>query len=378
MSLLFPIGTIYPSQQGGPSNTIYWLAKALKKKGIEITIITTDIGTNGKVISDKWLESNYGNVIYYSNQKNSFPWRLIYTSWRMIKNHDFVYLNSFFYVPSLILAIVSICKQKKVIWSIRGSLHPKAISYGSWKKLPILWLYKCFTSSRNVIFHATSEEESKNIKHFLGNSVKIVQIPNFIEVSYSASITPNTTTPFFLFIGRIHPIKAIDHLIHALNKSIYFKHSPLKLKIAGIGDVSYIEELKNITNLSGIQEKVEFIGLVEGVEKQKLYAQAYFTILPSHSENFGNVVVESLSHGTPVISSHGTPWAVLEETKAGFWVDNSPISLAKAIDTAMIMQESEYKSYRENALTLASEKFDIDKHIEKWLDIFKTDKGHTS
>ena len=73
---------------------------------------------------------------------------------------------------------------------------------------------------------------------------------------------------------------------------------------------------------------------MEGEEKYKLYANAYFSILVSHSENFGNVVIEALSQGTPVIASKGTPWEQLAE-KAGFWIDNDENSIACCIDISI-------------------------------------------
>ena len=53
--------------------------------------------------------------------------------------------------------------------------------------------------------------------------------------------------------------------------------------------------------------------------------------MPSHNENFGNVVVESLSQGTPVIASTGTPWKILEKYHAGYWIKNNPENIAKKI-----------------------------------------------
>lgn len=44
MKILYPIGGFYPDQTGGPSNTVYWMAKALVKQGHEVTVVTTDFG----------------------------------------------------------------------------------------------------------------------------------------------------------------------------------------------------------------------------------------------------------------------------------------------------------------------------------------------
>ena len=43
--------------------------------------------------------------------------------------------------------------------------------------------------------------------------------------------------------------------------------------------------------------------------------------LMSKSENFGNVIVEALSQGTPAMASKGSPWQQLDEKGAGWWID---------------------------------------------------------
>ena len=44
MKILIPIGAFYPDQSGGPSNSLYWLSKALVSKGIEVEIVTSNRG----------------------------------------------------------------------------------------------------------------------------------------------------------------------------------------------------------------------------------------------------------------------------------------------------------------------------------------------
>ena len=71
--------------------------------------------------------------------------------------------------------------------------------------------------------------------------------------------------------------------------------------------------------------------------------------MPSHNENFGNVVVESLSQGTPVIASTGTPWQILQKYKAGYWISNSPEKIAEILDDVLILSKQEYNLMRLNS-----------------------------
>lgn len=346
------------------------MAKALKNRGVQTSIITTDVGIHGKAITNKWLSTTYGKVIYFGNQYINLPVSLIWTSFKLIKSHDCVYLNSIFYPPSFLLATVAVWKKKPVVWSCRGNLHPQALIYGTWKKLPIIWFIKTFLSGKNILFHATSMEESTNIKTTFGDKFQVVTIPNYLEIP-ELQDRSNASPPYFLYIGRLHPIKALDILIVALGQSRLFKQSKYVLKMAGIGDEDYVRGLKIQITQQGLDDHIHFLGLVEGEEKEKLYSNAHFTVLPSHSENFGNVVIESLAQGTPVIASKGTPWEVLEKEQAGFWTENTAMNLAETLDCCITLTSNEYVQYRKRALALAVRDFDIQGNIGKWIDTYQ-------
>lgn len=372
MKILFPIGTLYPSQQGGPSNTAYWKAKALVHKGVKVTFVTTDLGAEGKIETNRWLTTNYGEAIYFSRQNIQFPFKMIVTAMRLIRQHDCIHLSSLFYPPSFLLAPVAIFQKKMVVWSCLGTLHPQALQHGPWKKRPILWLIRNFLSGKHMRYHSTSNEESEQIKRIIGPNTQIVQLPNYMELP-ALQIRSKVSPPYFLYVGRLHPIKALDCLILALHQSEYFKRSGFILKIAGDENSPYSKSLKEQIVQIGLQKHVQFLGLLEGKEKQQAYADAHFTILPSHSENFGNVVIESLAQGTPVIASTGTPWAILSQQNAGFWVPNSPSSLAQTIDQTIHLSTEKYQDYRDSALLLVHQRFDIFANVEKWLTVYRFD-----
>ena len=174
---------------------------------------------------------------------------------------------------------------------------------------------------------------------------------------------------YFLYVGRVHPKKAIENLIIALYNNMAFLNSGFILKIAGDCDNNYGRMLKCLANNLNLSNKVIFLGYIESKKKQILYANAYFTFMPSHTENFGNIVIESLAQGTPVVAAKGTPWEILEKKEAGFWVDNSPESLSKTINHILSLHDSAYNSLKENAEKFVRE-YDISENIEKWTNVY--------
>jgi glycosyltransferase involved in cell wall biosynthesis len=128
--------------------------------------------------------------------------------------------------------------------------------------------------------------------------------------------------------------------------------------------------LKQLADDLGLSDKVEFIGHVEGAVKDKLYADAYWTFMPSHTENFGLVVLESLAQNTPVLASKESPWKILEDEKIGFWTDNSPETLAQKIDKIIGMPAEEYDRYRQRGRAFVEENFEVRRNIERWNDLY--------
>tara|TARA_B100000242_G_scaffold278936_1_gene237021 strand:- start:12859 stop:13974 length:1116 start_codon:yes stop_codon:yes gene_type:complete len=365
MKILYPIGSFYPAQSGGPNNTIYWLTKFLYKKNIITTVITTNKDINGKVPLNKMIKSEAGRVMYCKEYFHFLPIRMLIKSFTEVKNHDIIHLTSLFYFPSLLIAFYSRIKGKKIIWSTRGELEAGAIKYKKNIKKIYLFIIKIILND-NIIFHSTSTEETKNIKKMFQKS-DLVEIPNYLEIT---KMKNQKLKKQFIFLGRIHPIKNLEILINAISTSITFKKSGFKIIIAGDGKTKYIEKLKTMIKVKELQNYILFRGFVDLDDKDKILSSSYFLVLPSLSENFGNVVLESLTQGTPVIASSKTPWKLLNEYNAGLYIDNTIENWKNALENTIALDDYEYKDFRTNAYRLVDEKFNIEKNIGKWIDIY--------
>ncbi len=88
------------------------------------------------------------------------------------------------------------------------------------------------------------------------------------------------------------------------------------LKIAGDNDNTYGRSLKKQVEELNLIDRIKFIGQIEAHEKQVFLAGSYFNFMPSHTENFGLVVVESLAQGTPVVATIESPWSGFEVGKS--------------------------------------------------------------
>ena len=369
MKILFPIGTFYPATVGGPNLSVYWLTKELKKHGIEPIVVTTDFGIKREhnIEFNKWINTEYGRVIYVKEKKHALPLKSVSFIKKLVNKEkiDIVHLTSIFYPLSLGSYLVSKSFVNSIVWSPRGELLKGAVDKGK-KSLKKVYIYtiKKFLNE-NVVFHSTSKSETESIRKYFPKS-KVVEIKNFISLNNRLNTEVKKQ---ILYLGRLHPKKNIESLIKALKLSKEFKKNKFKLIIAGTGDNSYKEFLVKEVKKLNLENFVSFVGHIEGLRKDKLIAESKCLILPSHSENFGMVVVEALSQGTPVIASKYTPWEELEKYDAGYWIEPKPEFLANALDDIILKEEGEYIKMRKNAYKLA-ENYDISKNISKWIDFY--------
>lgn len=373
MKILLSADCFYPAQMGGPSNTTYWLAKALTRVGHDVTVIATSQDLPPSVPLNQWITMDCGRVMYTRNPHFYLPLRHIWQGWLAISRADVVHVNSLFYPASLVWVLLSQWAGKPVIWSPHGELNPVALAIRPRLKRCILGFINRILAP-STCFQATGQLETAHIRGCFGKNTSVTEIQNRMELPplVQPDETTRLTPPYMLFIGRLHPIKAIDNLICALGASAVFRTSAFSLVIAGPQtDNAYGNKLTELVNQLGLLEKVTFVGAVRGAWKEILYANARLTVLPSHAESFGNVVVESLAQGTPVVASTNTPWQMLETERAGSWVANDPESLREAIEKFVLMPPDTYLPYRQRAYKLAHRQFDVYEHIGEWEQLYR-------
>ena len=98
-------------------------------------------------------------------------------------------------------------------------------------------------------------------------------------------------------------------------------------------------------------------GVGSDPQKVAAYRHADLFVLPTFSENFGVVVAEALSHGLPVITTRGAPWADLETHGCGWWVDIGVEPLAEALREAMSLTDEERRAMGENGRRMVEAKY---------------------
>ncbi len=232
---------------------------------------------------------------------------------------DTVYLNSMFSVGFTIKPLIALKRNSKVIKKIlapRGMLHKGATQSKKVKKIFFLNILKYSGLLKNILFHATDNQEKEDIKSYFNNSIRVVKnIPN-INYGDIKSITKVVGRARFIFVSRVHPKKNILFFIELLKEIIEFD---IIFDIYGfIDDEEYWQKCQETIYQLQPNIVVNYRGTLPNEKVFETIQEYHVFVLPTLGENFGHSIFESLSAGRPVLLSDQTPWQNLNDYKAGW------------------------------------------------------------
>jgi glycosyltransferase involved in cell wall biosynthesis len=325
----------------GPPQQVHRLSRELRAGGVDVRVITTN--ANGPSVvalpAGRWVEHegvpvNYGRRIPRTADLSWDAWRTIVHE---AANADLIHVTGIFSWINLAAAAASRRRGVPVVVSPRGSLDPDALVFSPWKKAAYFRLGGSRALHEAAAFHVTSEMERAHIAVLLPGA-RIEIVPNGVVVPSDDDLARWTSAPAaaptVLFLGRIHPKKNIVPLVRAW-ASVVPRHANARLVLAGPDDHGHRAEVERAIAELGIAGSVRVAGFVGGEGLSRLIATSGCLVLPSVTENFGNVVTEALAHRVPVIASTGTPWGGLVERNCGWWIQPTVEGLAAALDEAL-------------------------------------------
>jgi glycosyltransferase involved in cell wall biosynthesis len=343
------------------------LCRALAAAGHAVHVFTTNV--DGLVDSDVPLGVPVdldGVKVWY------FPCsrlRRIYHSPAMARaleertrDFDVVHLHSIFLWPTWAAARAARAARKPYVLAPRGMLERDLVKRKSYVfKAAWIALVERSNLERAAAIHATSEREADEARAFGFRLPRIAVVPNGVEVPLEKEsaagvlkddratdggpgvlkddratdggpgvLKDNGATdaePYLLYLGRVNWKKGLDRLIAAMPCA-----PGARLVVAGNDEEGYEKNLRAQALRMGVADRVTFTGPVYGPAKWRLYRQATGFVLASYSENFGNVVLEAMACGIPVIVTPQVGVAhVVETAGAGIVAKGTPEALGSAV-----------------------------------------------
>ncbi|HPQ08839.1 MAG TPA: glycosyltransferase [Bacteroidia bacterium] len=363
------------NKAGGPVKSIYSLVKSLEND-IDFFILTmnTDINSDKEynVTSDKWTKYDGINVFYFSER--NFTIKNFLNVVHQL-NPDVIYINSFwsykFSILPLLLSKFLLIKSP-IVLSPRGMLESGAMGIKSFKKKLFLFISKTIGLHKNLIFHATSDNEKKSIEYFYPSS-KIFQIPNLSYIQSIESFNDKKENHLKLFfLSRVSPVKNLDFAIDVLKEVSNQKYIFIEYDIYGNNeDKEYFKLCKELIKSLPENIKVTYKGTLSFNEISATIQNYHFLFLPTKNENFGHAIVETLFCGRPVIISNCTPWNDVNVFNCGYALPLDKNKFAEKILYACKMNTDEFQKMCINAKNYIQKKINIDQIKNEYKKLFE-------
>ena len=329
--------------------SVHGLCKALAARGHDVTVFTTNIDGAGD--SDVPLQEPVdldGVKVWYFRSTHLRRWYWAPTMAKALRDQmrsfDVVHLHSIFLWPTRAAARAARRAGIPYLLAPRGMLEKGLIRRTRrLAKSAYIALIERQTIERAAAIHVTSAREAAEARAFGMNLPALYEIPNGVEPAVAVVDQPISEAiravlarrPFLLFLGRLSWKKGLDRLIAAL------PHIPsIVLVVAGHDEKNYQATLAACARNHGVADRVLFVGAVHGPDKSVLLERAQMLVLPSYSENFGNVVLEAMAAGCPVVVTPEVGSAgIVQRSQAGGVLPGDPPHLGQGIASLLAAPE---------------------------------------
>ena len=347
---------------GGPSRSVPMLAKGLAELGVDITLMAI----RSENMNIHALE---GTSVKLKVISPSFSRREI-AKFLADERFELIQIQSVWEMPYHKVMVEARKLNIPYIVTPRGMLEPWSLSQKKWKKRLAWWLYQRNDVQKSVCVFSTAKMEAEHVSALGITTCKAV-IPNGIEtVGYPCKSSIEGVKKQVLFLSRVHVKKGIELLFEAW-KHILPDYVDWQLLVIGNGEAEYIHSLENRVENLGLKDCIKILPPVFGEAKIKVYQESALFCLPSFSENFGMVIAEAMSCGTPVITTTNCPWEILNETKIGWCIDLSVDNLENALREAMGMDANALYDMGQRASKLIYDNFDYRSVTRKTLRLYE-------
>lgn len=344
MKILHVAASYLPAvRYGGTIASVHGVCKALARRGHDVHVFTTSVnGDNDSPVPHNTPVDIDGVKVWYFHSPR---FRRVYWAPSLrqhlrahIAEFDLLHTHAMYLWPLWAAARCAHAAHVPYVVSPRGMLEKGLIEQKSaLLKAGLIAFVERQTFERAAAIHVTSAREAEQAAMFGFQLRGVREIPNGVDLDPETGPVPDAIgqivngPPYVLFLGRINWKKGLDRLLAA-----FARLDDGRLVIAGNDDDHYRPALEARAQRLGLADRVTFTGPVHGAGKAALLSGAQLLVLPSYSENFGNVVLEAMAAGRPVVVTPEVGLAaVVASIGAGLVAEGGPESLSRAIATLL-------------------------------------------
>jgi glycosyltransferase involved in cell wall biosynthesis len=329
---------------GGGERNCFNLANNFVQRGIQVTVVA--IGLRDK----RYLQNFDPRVRFVSLDKSHFRSALIPLMKYLKKNNPTTVLAFNHYVATglQLIRLMPGYNFSLYMRNIIGLTKKYRMNKSFWQAKIAKQIVKILLRDVDGIVSQCQDMEKDLLENWSISQSKSVVIYNPVSVEVEQEQKAWSSVgkkDQILYVGRLAAEKRVDILIKSfagLRKSL----PQLSLVILGEGELE--GQLKKLCMELGISQDVHFLGFQDN--PIKFYQESKVTALPSFSEGFPNVLIESITLGTPVVAfdCETGPAEIIKDGINGFLVPLGDeacfeVSLQKALSKDWSFDVDKYR-----------------------------------
>lgn len=341
---------------GGAEGVCINLANALSKRGWSITIVILNL-TNAEY-KNRIEDSVELISLNVSNSRYAF-----FKMRKLLLNNNIQKVVAFDYIMTILLVLIRVTLKSKfyiIMRNINTLSQKKNMKKTFKQKIVYSLLNKIFYKVDHIVNQCNAMKDDLLSLHSLNpKNISVIYNPvNKRIEDTSINSSDIKKEDFFLCVGRLEKQKSFEYAIKAF-ANISKLHPNFRLKIVGKGSLETY--LRKITIECGIENKIDFEGFQQDIIPY--YQKATATVLTSMYEGFPNVLIESITLGTPVISFNcpSGPKEIIEDGVNGYLVEYQDID-----DLSLKMLKVIENKLDSKIIVSTSKKYSVENTITKW------------
>jgi glycosyltransferase involved in cell wall biosynthesis len=330
--ILHVIGSLSPAD-GGPPEALRQLARAYRQIGDTMEVVSLD-PPDAPFLKDVPCPAHAlgtGVLGRFRLSPSLLQWLRA-----NIARFDGIVMQGIWTFPGIAVRLAARRAGRPYCVFAHGALDPWFNKHYPFKRLKkkLYWpiQYPILRDAAAVLF-TTRMERDLALTSFRPNRWNSMPIPYGVDEpvgdpavqigTFYRKIPVLRTRKYLLFLGRLHEKKGCDLLLNAF-ANLAQQYPNVDLVLAGPDQNGIKAKLQQIAAEHGIADRVHWPGMLSGDLKWGALRAADAFVLPSHQENFGIAVVESLAAGRPVlISNQVNIWPELQEERVALVDDDT-------------------------------------------------------
>lgn len=274
---------------------------------------------------------------------------------------------SFTRITNIYLGLIKPFINKKIrLIGFEPNLLNEIYSFSNFKKKVFLKFMQTSYKRLDLLIHNSNDTKINIRKENIRPKDEMIVHNPVLQNDFRLKKLNKVSHPFFieefytfLMVGRLVPQKSYFQALHLFADSL--KNNPdYRFIVLGTGPL--LEKLLEHTRILNIHDKVDFCGFKTNILEFMKSSKAL--LLTSRWEGFGNVLVESLSVGTPVLAMNclGGPKEIITHSVLGN-IANTDEEFLDLLNNRDNFKRS--KEEKEQMIDLMS-KFTIENTIKKY------------